>query len=133
MRAATNEVTVKMDVSGLADGQEAGVAHFAKTYSSLGVVKQGTVRTISLNTDGVRLEGPVLTQNALWVRSSWGFDGLSRWSYSLDGKVFTAMGTPYPLTWGHYRGDRIGLFTVNAAAEAGFVDFQSFRYSAPQR
>jgi hypothetical protein len=48
-------------------------------------------------------------------------------SYSLDGKTFVGIGEPYPLTWGSYRGDRVGLFTVNAKT-AGWADFDSVRY-----
>jgi len=37
------------------------------------------------------------------------------------------IGSTYQLTWGSYRGDRIGLFTVNSKT-AGWADFASFRY-----
>ncbi len=32
------------------------------------------------------------------------------------------------MTWGHYRGDRIALFTVNQREIAGSIDFDSFDY-----
>jgi hypothetical protein len=38
------------------------------------------------------------------------------------------MGSGCKLTWGNYRGDRIGLFTDNPGRAAGFVDFASFAY-----
>jgi beta-xylosidase len=126
-RSKQNEVTVKLDVSGMSDGQEAGLSHFAKTFASLGVIQDGKVRTISVNNNGTRTSGPALTQAWLWLRSTWGFDGISRFAYSLDDKVFVPIGEPYQLTWGSYRGDRVGLFTVNSKT-AGWADFNSFRY-----
>jgi beta-xylosidase len=126
-RSAQNELAVKLDVSGMVDGQEAGLSHFAKTYASLGVTQTGDVRAISLNENGVRVAGPVLKQATLWLRSTWGFDGVSQFAYSLDGRKFVPIGDPYQLTWGSYRGDRVGLFTWNAEA-AGWADFDSINY-----
>ncbi len=126
-RSRQNEVTVRLDVSGMVDGQEAGLSHFARTFASLGVVQSGGVRTISANNNGVRTAGPVLQQSSLWLRSTWGFDGVSQFAYSLDGASFVPIGDPYQLTWGSYRGDRVGLFTVNAKT-AGWADFAAFRY-----
>ena len=126
-RSKHNEVTVKLDVSGMVDGQEAGLSHFAKTFASVGVVQADSARTITVNNNGTRTAGPVLKQVNVWLRSAWGFDGVSVFSYSLDGKTFVGIGEPYPLTWGSYRGDRVGLFTVNAKT-AGWADFDSVRY-----
>jgi beta-xylosidase len=127
-RSSNNVVTVKLDVNGMADGQEAGLSHFAKTYASLGVLQVGDIRSISLNENGSREAGPVLNRTSLWLRSSWGFDGVSQFAYSLDGKTYVAIGAPYQLTWGSYRGDRVGLFTVNASG-MGWADFGSVEYA----
>jgi beta-xylosidase len=126
-RSKRNEVTVKLDVTGMVDGQEAGLSHFARTFASLGVTQRGKVRTISVDVNGVREIGPVLKRSAIWLQSTWGFDGVSRFSYSLDGKTFVPIGEPYQLTWGSYRGDRVGLFTLNSKS-AGWADFNSVRY-----
>jgi len=32
------------------------------------------------------------------------------------------------LTWGSYRGDRIGIFNYNTLANSGFIDVDWFRY-----
>ena len=126
-RSRRNEVTVKLDVSGMVDGQEAGLSHFAKTFASLGVVQQGGVRMLSANNNGARVAGAAIQGTAIWLRSTWGFDGVSQFAYSLDGKAFVPIGDPYQLTWGSYRGDRVGLFTVNAKT-AGWVDVDSVQY-----
>jgi beta-xylosidase len=126
-RSKQNEVTVKLDVSGMVDGQEAGLSHFAKTFASLSIVQQGDARTLSSNNNGARVAGPAIKQSTIWLRSTWGFDGMSQFAYSLDGKIFSPIGEPYQLTWGSYRGDRIGLFTVNAKT-GGWADFDSVKY-----
>ena len=109
-------------------GQEAGVAHFAKTFSTLSVFQQGTTRTLTVNENGTRHPGPIVAGSTLWLRSTWHFDGLAQWSYSLDGLRFVDIGDPYQLTWAHYRGDRIGLFTTNSAS-TGFVDIRTFDFT----
>jgi hypothetical protein len=53
---------------------------------------------------------------------------LACFSFSLDGETFTAFGPPYRLSWGNYRGDRIGLYTFNAKADAGCVDVDYLHY-----
>jgi beta-xylosidase len=126
-RSTRNEFTVKLDVSGMVDGEEAGLSHFAKSFASIGVVQSGSTRTVSVNDNGSRTSGPELKQSTVWLRSSWGFDGASSFSYSLDGKSFVPLGAIYQLTWGSYRGDRAGLFTVNDKT-AGWADFDSVRY-----
>jgi hypothetical protein len=126
-RSARNEFTVKLDASGMVDGQEAGLSHFAKTFASIGVVEASGARAISVNNNGARTAGPELKQAAVWLRSSWGFDGVSSFSYSLDGQTFVGLGGPYQLTWGSYRGDRVGLFTVNTKT-AGWADFTAVHY-----
>ena len=126
-RSSHNQFTVKLDVSGMVDGQEAGLSHFAKSFASIGVVQSGSTRTVSVNDNGSRTSGPELKQSTVWLRSSWGFDGASSFSYSLDGKSFVPLGAIYQLTWGSYRGDRVGLFTVNDKT-AGWADFDSVRY-----
>ncbi len=128
MRTDKNEVTVKLEIAGMADGQEAGLCHFAKTWSTLGVSQTAAIRTLTINDGGKITAGPVLTGDTLWLRSAWAFDGKSQWSYSLDGNTFASFGNIYPLTWGSYRGDRIGLFSYNNKEDRGFVDIDWFHY-----
>jgi hypothetical protein len=65
---------------------------------------------------------------SLWLRSTWDLDGISHFSFSTDGKTFTPFGAPFKLSWGYYRGDRLGLYSFNNTREAGFVDIDSFTY-----
>lgn len=128
-RTKRNQVTVRLDLAGMADGQEAGIAHFAKTYSTLGVVQHGVARQLISNANGAIVSGPVIKNDILWLRSTWGFDGVSQFSFSRDGRSFQVFGDPYQLTWGNYRGDRIGIFTFNPLGTSGYLDVDSARYS----
>jgi hypothetical protein len=126
-------VTVRLELAGLADGQHAGLSHYAATYAGLGVRRSGTTTAITLNVNGTLTNGPVVTQNAVWLRTTWDVNGVSQFSYSLDGSAFTSFGGTYQLTWGGYRGDRIGLYTYNPNG-TGYVDVDSVQYTvAPTR
>lgn len=126
-------VTVRLELTGLADGQHAGLCHYAATYAGLGVRRSGTTTTIEHNAGGTLTSGPMITQNVVWLRTSWDVNGVSQFSYSLDGSTFTSFGGTYQLTWGGYRGDRVGPYTYNPNG-TGHVDVDSVHYTiAPTR
>ncbi|WP_309111273.1 family 43 glycosylhydrolase [Saccharothrix sp.] len=126
-------VTVRLELAGLADGQHAGLCHYAATYAGLGVRRSGSATTLAHNVGGSVTSGPVITQNAVWLRTSWDVNGVSRFSYSVDGSTFTPFGETYQLTWGGYRGDRVGIYTYNPNG-TGYVDVDSVQYTiAPPR
>jgi beta-xylosidase len=130
MRTTANSVTIKLDLSGLTDGTCAGLCHFVSTHSaSLGVMQNGLNRSLRYKNDGRAIIGATLTGKDLWLRSTWGIDGKSQFSFSLDGVTFTPFGDPYQLVWGGYRGDRNGIFCYNNKSETGFVDVDFYHYS----
>lgn len=129
LRTSTNVATVYLELGGMADGQRAGLAHFSRIGpGECGVRQTGSVRTLYFRTGSATITGPVLTGSVVWLRSTWGTDGLSRFSYSLDGVSFTDFGPTYELKWSAYRGDRLALFSFNTEQDAGYVDFGWFRY-----
>lgn len=127
-RTSGNLAVVKFDLTGMVDGQKAGLCHFARSHSALGVIQDGSVRRIEFRQNGKLTQGPEIEGNDLWIRSSWGLDGKSRYAFSVDGKTFSNFGDIYQLSWGHYRGDRIGLYSFNNKAEAGSVDVDFLDY-----
>ena len=128
-RTFTNEVVIELDLSGMADGQQAGLCHFAKTYSAVGVKQDGATRRLVNVNNGVITLGQSIEGTRLWLRSVWGLDGRSQYFFSLDGRAFAEFGSAYPLAWGNYRGDRIGLYSFNSKADEGYVDVNYFRYN----
>jgi beta-xylosidase len=131
-RSQKVEVTIEMNLTGLVNGQEAGLAHIANTSCRLGIVQEaGERRLVRFDQENLS-DGPLLTANTIWLRSIWSVDGIARFAYSRDGTTFTDIGLPCKLSWGSYRGDRIGLYTFSKDGEMGYVDFQRFRYLVVQ-
>lgn len=128
-RTRDNQVVLKLDCAGLADGQKSGLCHFARNHAALGVVQDGGIRRLEFRDNGKLTAGPELSGNQLWLRSLWGLDGRSRFAYSTDGSSFTDFGPVYQLSWGYYRGDRIGIYSFNNQQDAGHVDVDFLTYT----
>ena len=127
-RQTENEVTVKMDISGMADGQKAGLCHFSGQHSALGVVKEKGDCRLEYRKNGEVRQGATVKAKHIWLRTRWGLDGLSHYSYSLDGDRFLPFGEPYQMVWGNYKGDRVGIYCFNDNGEAGHVDVDYLHY-----
>jgi beta-xylosidase len=129
MGTGEGAVEVKMDASRMADGQIAGLVFFWKNYAQIGVAQKNGQRNIVFNENEIRTEGPKLLPTDLaWVRAKIDDQGGCSFTYSLDGKTFTPIGTRFFFGWFNYRGTRLGLFTYNDLGEHGWVDFDSFHY-----
>ena len=127
-RSMHNEVTVRLDISHLADGQHAGLCHFASSSGCLGVVCKGGKTYMELrHDDRAEVDDTPIETRYLWLRSTWGLDGFSHFYYSLDGDCFASFGE-YRLSWGYYRGDRIGIYCYNNLADDGFIDVDYLHY-----
>lgn len=130
MRTTFNEVVVKLDLRGTADGQKVGLCHFAApNYSFLGAASRGASRNLEFNINGKVSTGAAITNDDLWLKSTWGLDGKSQYFYSLDGKKYIFFGEPYQMTWGSYRGDRVGICNYNNKTDDGYADVDFFRYA----
>ena len=127
-RTKKNIVTVKMDLSGFVDGQKTGICHFSKCFSTLGIVQRAGRKRMEYTENGHLLLEKEFVGTSVWLRSIWGNNGLSQYYYSLDGDNFIPFGHPYQLSWGNYRGDRIGVYCYNNNVESGYVDIDYFHY-----
>ena len=127
-RTLFNEVVVKIDISNMAQGQKAGLCHYGSPdYSWIGVVYD-SVKTIGYHVKGTFVKGVMVSSPLIWFKSTWSFDGISNYAYSVDGINFILFGAPYQLSWGSYRGDRIGIFTFNNKTDTGYIDVDFFNY-----
>ena len=125
----SNVVTVQMDISGMTDGQHAGICHFASHFWTIGAARRGGKSHFAFNHNGKLTYGPAISSTVVWFRSIWDIGGQSRFSFSLDGRRFVAFGDKFRLAWGFYRGDRIGIFNFNNKADSGHVDVKYFHYA----
>jgi beta-xylosidase len=128
LNTGSGVITVKLDVSSMADGQAAGLCHFGGHYAWLGVTQAGNRRRITYSANGEQTAGPPLPSTTVWLRSIVADKGETTWAYSFDGSTFVPFGKRYKFEWAHYRGDRVGIFTYNDRADAGAVDVDWFRY-----
>lgn len=119
---------ILLDISGMADGQIAGICQFSQDNSYLGVRMKDGKKYIEFKTnDTSAVVGQEITKKKIWLKSQWDRNGLSHYYYSLDGKHYTPFGTDYQLKWGNYRGNRVGVFCFNDEADAGHVDVDFFK------
>ncbi len=128
MRTTQSRVTAKLDLTGMASGERAGLAHFAKTFCSVSIVQTGLRKTVNFMTQGHTAVVAPIARSTVWLRSTWNFAGVTDFLYSEDGVDFRRVGEPCQLTWAFYRGDRTGLFTYNADGARGYIDIDSFQY-----
>ncbi|NHN29496.1 glycoside hydrolase family 43 protein [Paenibacillus agricola] len=75
------------------------------------------------------------THEATYVRVAVANNAICRFSYSVDGELFTAIGQPFQATVGRWVGAKVGIFAVNSAVNkeidenlqsAGYADFEWF-------
>ena len=129
MRTSSNVATVKIDISHMADGQFAGLTHFStSSYSLFGIKQENGIRTLVYDNNGKDTSGIKVKGKSIWLQSTWDANGISRYAFSTDGKSYQPFGSTYQLTWGSYRGDRIGIFNFNTKEDRGYVDVDWFRY-----
>lgn len=128
LRTDNNVVITNIDIEGMADGQYVGLCHYAQTYSTFGIRQNDGTKTLVYDNNGNVTKGIQIIGDAIWLKSVWDYQGINRYEYSTDGSTFIPYGKSYQLTWGKYRGDRIGIFNYNTKEDKGFVDVDWFSY-----
>lgn len=137
IRWGCGEADVRLELSGMADGQRTGLAHFngGKDYACIelrrdaGQLSLWFVRRYRGEEPYERQIGVLPRRTrVLTLRTTVTFDGEASFSWSPDGRRFRPCEGTYRLTWGNYRGDRIGIYTFNNLREAGYVDIDRFSY-----
>jgi beta-glucosidase len=111
----------RLDVSGMADGQRAGVTFMSgSAFGWMGVVMRGGKRRIAWEQG----EGPELTADIVVLRGRYAGNA-ARLEYSLDSSAFVDAGVPFTLAFGHWKGARVGIFSYG---RRGHIDVDSVRY-----
>ena len=130
VKSNVTQADIKMDISGMAIGQEAGLSHFngGSNYCTLSVKMTDAGKCIQYNDNGKISEGETISASTIWLRSVVDSQSINTYFYSVDGENFKPIGEAYKLRWGGFRGDNIGIFNYNNLGEAGFVDIDWFRY-----
>ncbi|KQW49979.1 MULTISPECIES: glycoside hydrolase 43 family protein [unclassified Roseateles] len=132
-----SSATTSLDVSGMKDGDVAGLTVFQKLYGFVGVKMTDGVRSlvmVSADSDKPEEIASIpLKAKTVHLKVDSEFEPapeLARFSYSLDGKTWTPIGRPSRLTYSypkHFMGYRYGLFFYSTKTAGGRVDFDYYR------
>lgn len=125
-----------IDVSGMKEGDFAGLVLLQKKYGQVGVkVENGSryvVMVSSASGSAVEMERVPLSPQTVYLKADCDFRNradVARFYYSLDGKVWLPIGSELKMeyTIPHFMGYRYGLFNYAAKETGGYADFDWFR------
>jgi beta-xylosidase len=133
MQDESLEVTARLELAHMADGDRAGLSVFDNGLSAVGVMQAGGGRALYLSVGGTETAGPAVPPRtmAILLRAQVRVDKVI-YEYSQDnGRHFTAFGPPVTLHFSWWKGARPALFAFNTlAASSGYVDFDWLHYRA---
>ncbi len=131
-----SSATTSIDVSGMKDGDWAGLAAFQRRYGFVGVKMSGGARSlvmVSADSDKPEEIASVpLSGKTVHLKVECEFQpapDVARFSYSLDGRSWTPIGRPSRLSYTvpHFMGYRFALFYYSTKTAGGRVDFDYYR------
>jgi beta-xylosidase len=132
LQGERSEMTVRMDVAGMQNGQKAGFAMFQLQPAWIGIVQKNNERFVTFSSAGEETQGPQLHASVLQLKINVA-NGEARFSYSVnDGKSFAGLGASAKLRFSWWKGSRPALFTYNVSgrtANLGSVDVDWFHWS----
>ncbi len=125
-----------VDVSGMKDGDVAGLTLFQKQYGWVGVkVENGSKFIVMVNADSgkpVEVERIPVEQKVVYLKTDADFKEKADkgyFYYSLNGKEWKRIGSALKMAYTipHFMGYRFGLFNYATKAAGGYADFDYFR------
>jgi beta-xylosidase len=131
-----SSATTRIDVSGMKDGDWAGLSAFQKNYGFVGVrMTNGAKSLVMVSADADKPEEVAtvpLAGKTVHLKVDMEFQPapeVARFSYSLDGKTWTPIGRSSRLSYTapHFMGYRFGLFHYSTQTAGGRVDFDYYR------
>jgi beta-xylosidase len=141
--------TIVMNISKMKDGDRAGLAIFKQASAWVGVKREGGEYKVVMESGlalgrgwvtaskGSEVESAPLKSKQIWLRASAdihpGPDRKANFSYSTDGRTFTAIGTPYSLNnqWMFFMGNRYAIFNYATRGLGGVVKVKFFTVTTP--
>jgi beta-xylosidase len=131
--------TISLDVSGMKDGDMAGLVLLQRNYGLVGVRISGNFKTIIMvnatENKPAEAEQVPLTQNIIHFKADCDFTNkkdVADFYYSSDGKTWKKIGTQLKMAYTlpqHFMGYRFGLFNYATKETGGYADFDFFRIS----
>jgi beta-xylosidase len=127
--------STSLDVSKMKDGDFAGLCLLQKNYGLAGVSVNGDNKNIVMINAGTGkpelVQTVPLRQNIVYFKAECDFTNkkdTANFFYSLDGKLWTLIGTPLKMSYTlpHFMGYRFGLYNYTTRNTGGYVDFDFF-------
>lgn len=142
MSSDTVTVTVKMDISGMSEGQKGGMVHFngGVDYALCGIQYLKNGKHVIYEKNGQVINSTPLPERVgtIYIRSVSGFEERDEskqyttegqhFLYSLDDKTFIPFGEEFRMRTANFRGDMIGICTYNNKEAKGYIDVDDFSY-----
>ncbi|KAJ6536820.1 glycosyl hydrolase [Mycena capillaripes] len=139
--------TIKMNFSGMKDGDRAGLGLFRDVSAYIGVWRSGSnfavnmVNNITMNfswvttNEGATAASAAVTGTIIWFRvisDSSAAGNLATFWYSIDGKIFKQLGPGFSTdtNFEYFEGQRFAIFNFAASALGGFVQVVDFELAA---
>jgi beta-xylosidase len=123
--------TVKMLWSNkdMADGQRCGLACIGRQNYTIGVMQEAGRRYVYLEKHNEILQKQPIKGNTIYLRmEADAVNNKYQLLYSSNAKEFTALGDPFTMQFGFWKGVRIGLYCYNTNGNAGRIAFDDFVY-----
>ena len=125
----TGEVTVKMELASLAEGQRCGLAVICQRDQLIGIRKVDGKTELFREEAGKEAETLPFSGRKVWFRLSYDVKADDFvLSYSSDKKEFTPVGASFQPRFSSWKGARPALFCYNTEADEGTVCFDNFEY-----
>jgi beta-xylosidase len=124
-----------LDVSGMKDGDVAGLGALQAKYGFVGVKKSGTTNTIVMNNGTTEVATAALSQNKVYLRIDMDFTSRTdkaTFFYSLDSVTWKSLGNTLQMSYDmpHFVGYRFALFNFGTKSTGGIADFDWFEIGA---
>ncbi len=125
-----------LDVSGLKDGDYAGLGALQKKYGFVGVKRSGTSNSIVMingsSGSPVEVASVPLNQNTVYLRIDMDFTNRTdkaTFFYSLNGTTWNSIGNTLQMSYDipHFMGYRFALFNYATKSTGGVADFDWYR------
>lgn len=122
-QGGASQITARIDVDGMTNGQKAGLGMLQVQPSWVGVVQAKGKRHITYSYAGVETQGPALSGATVQLRTTTDMDQMIRHAYSLDdGRTFVPLGGEAKMRFSWWKGSRPMLFTFSTTSTGGRMD-----------
>lgn len=130
----------KIDVSGMQDGDVAGLTSYQNQYGYIGVEIENGRKSIVMHrarqkddADGITIASLPLAQDSLYLRIDFNFKDKTDkcyFYYSLDNETWYQLGDTLQMNydWPDFVGQRMGVFFFSTKTAGGHADFDYFHY-----